>query len=462
MRKLFLFFVAASFFAACEDDNGDVPKDTIEVTSGSTTQTIYADQTSAGEGQGITFTTSGPWTSEVREITDGRSRSQLDWVMLSQTSGDAAGEYTLTITLGVNQTGKDRKAEIRIICGESVITIIVEQKGTTEAGKPLRFVTSVEYVPNYCEAEMYRYDSERDYIFKYDQLGRIAELTEDITDNDGRAHRFVTAFDYGIAGEIRVALTESHDGGDVWTDNCSLLLDDAGRVEQISLDPSNYNYSTYFLEYLDGRLSRVSWDDRDENHTDYTYSDGVLSSIMEYEWGYRQDSTKHIEEGFSEYSNDLLNIDPNAFFIVLGEAYELNEGDGDSFGLLDRLALFNLVGKRSDRLVGKNDRGSYDLASRVEGYPTPGKTIKKTVTYTRSELDENLVYTFDEDGYVQTITQTEKVTKIKESYKIYVTDEVLYPDNPSEMYRGEEIPGSRHTIEETSGENRYVHTFHYE
>lgn len=78
-----MFFVAASFFAACEDDNGDVPKDTIEVTSGSTTQTIYADQTSAGEGQGITFTTSGPWTSEVREITDGRSRSQLDWVMLS-------------------------------------------------------------------------------------------------------------------------------------------------------------------------------------------------------------------------------------------------------------------------------------------------------------------------------------------------------------------------------------------
>lgn len=362
----------------------------------------------------------------------------------------------------MNQTGKDRKAEIRIICGESVITIIVEQKGTTEAGKPLHFVTSVEYVPNYCEAEMYRYDSECDYIFKYDQLGRIAELTEDITDNDGSAHRFVTAFDYGIAGEIRVALTESHDGGDVWTDNCSLLLDDAGRVEQISLDPSNYNYSTYFLEYLDGRLSRVSWDDRDENHTDYTYSDGVLSSIMEYEWGYRQDSTKHIEEGFSEYSNDLLNIDPNAFFIVLGEAYELNEGDGDSFGLLDRLALFNLVGKRSDRLVGKNDRGSYDLASRVEGYPTPGEIINKIVEYTRSELDENLVYTFDGDGYIQTITQTEKVTRIKESYQIRVTDEVLYPDIPSEKYRGEEIPNSRHTIEETSGENRYVHTFHYE
>lgn len=65
-------------FIACEDkDNGD-PKDTIEVTSGSTTQTIYANQTTADEGQGVTFTTSGPWTSEVRDITDSRAGGQLD------------------------------------------------------------------------------------------------------------------------------------------------------------------------------------------------------------------------------------------------------------------------------------------------------------------------------------------------------------------------------------------------
>lgn len=462
MKKLLGVLMAVCMFIACEDkDNGD-PKDTIEVTSGSTTQTIYANQTTADEGQGVTFTTSGPWTSEVRDITDSRAGGQLDWVMLSQTSGDAAGEYTLVITLGMNQTGKDRKAEIRIICGATVITIIVEQKGTTEDGKVLKLVQSVEYVPDYSSLEEYPYDSHRDYVFKYDQQGRIVELQELIEGYGGSRDEFVTTLDYNIRGEIRVALSEAHDGADTWTDKYTLVLDNAGCVKEVEFEPSEYDVTNYLLEYADGRLSRVSWQEYEPCRIDYTYVNGLLSSITEWSGEFRQDSTLNIEEGFSEYPNNLLNIDPNAFFVTLAGDEGINEGDGDSFGHLDRMALLGLVGKRCDRLAGKLDLGEPDQNVKEEGYPTPGTVVTEVVEYVKYTSDNNLVYTFDEDGYIQTITRTVKITKYQDTYQVRVTNELLAPWEPGRGYRGEEIEGTRETKTLGSGENRFIYTFRYE
>lgn len=54
---------------------------------------------------------------------------------VSPDHGDAAGDYTITITLGVNTTGKNRRATVMIECGGTKITITVEQKGTTEEGE---------------------------------------------------------------------------------------------------------------------------------------------------------------------------------------------------------------------------------------------------------------------------------------------------------------------------------------
>ena len=59
---------------------------------------------------------------------------KVEWLELSAYSG-GPGEYTLTLTLIENLTGKDRKATIEIRCGNDVITITVEQKATTEAGE---------------------------------------------------------------------------------------------------------------------------------------------------------------------------------------------------------------------------------------------------------------------------------------------------------------------------------------
>ncbi|MFR0894555.1 MAG: BACON domain-containing protein [Alistipes onderdonkii] len=52
--------------------------------------------------------------------------------------GDAAGDYTITITLGVNTTGKNRRATVMIECGGTKITITVEQKGYDRGGRGSR------------------------------------------------------------------------------------------------------------------------------------------------------------------------------------------------------------------------------------------------------------------------------------------------------------------------------------
>lgn len=133
MNRIFIVLLAALTFFSCKKETSTEPS--IQLTSGSTNQTVYADQTSTGAGQQVKFSTQGPWHAEVSESIASKADSTIDWMTLSQTSGDAAGEYTLDITLSINYSGEDRTAVIRIICGESVITITIVQKGTTESGE---------------------------------------------------------------------------------------------------------------------------------------------------------------------------------------------------------------------------------------------------------------------------------------------------------------------------------------
>lgn len=112
-----------------------------------TTQVVYADEVT-NQG-GISFTALSDWTATVTEVaTEAATKAasgKVEWLELSAYSG-GPGEYTLTLTLIENLTGKDRKATIEIRCGNDVITITVEQKATTEAGKLLPRKKSVWFV----------------------------------------------------------------------------------------------------------------------------------------------------------------------------------------------------------------------------------------------------------------------------------------------------------------------------
>lgn len=88
-------------------------------------QTIYADETTIEDGS-IEFVTVGPWTAEVTEAYINKAEGdKVDWISLSQYSGDKAGDHAIQVSLSKNFTGVDRKACIQITSG-SAVTITIE------------------------------------------------------------------------------------------------------------------------------------------------------------------------------------------------------------------------------------------------------------------------------------------------------------------------------------------------
>ncbi|MDR0954606.1 MAG: leucine-rich repeat domain-containing protein [Rikenellaceae bacterium] len=125
--------------SSCKKEESE-PKKAIEMKSGQqTTQTVYADEKQAVST--VSFTTAGAWTSSISEGTtktrteEAETRAAGDWISISPSSGDAAGDYTISITLEPNYTGLDRSATILITSGGESIPITVTQKAVTESGE---------------------------------------------------------------------------------------------------------------------------------------------------------------------------------------------------------------------------------------------------------------------------------------------------------------------------------------
>lgn len=129
-----ILFVVTAMFASCSK-NGNDDSSNVKVTGGQVDQTVYADDT---QGQGkVTIKTAGAWTSTITEtpVTKAENRAEATWVSISPDHGDAAGDYTISISLADNYTGSDRKATIAIICNDDKIDITIMQKGTDKDGE---------------------------------------------------------------------------------------------------------------------------------------------------------------------------------------------------------------------------------------------------------------------------------------------------------------------------------------
>lgn len=96
-------------------------------------QTLGSETTA---GNTVSFVASGAWTAAVRKVSDDAEPSsctaggeEVEWISVSPDHGDAAGEYEMEITLLPNDTGAERKAEIKILCGNDTVTVSVTQRG---------------------------------------------------------------------------------------------------------------------------------------------------------------------------------------------------------------------------------------------------------------------------------------------------------------------------------------------
>lgn len=151
---------------ACSDDNNDV--NTITITKDQQNQTVYADETA----KTIRFTAAEAWRTKVEYVATKAAATAEDWVTLDPPEGEA-GEVSIHVTLDLNNTGSDRRAEVKIICAGTTITVTIEQKSKTVDGEvpvPLKKVSAVEIreITHNEDGSTERKDL---YTFKYDEGG---------------------------------------------------------------------------------------------------------------------------------------------------------------------------------------------------------------------------------------------------------------------------------------------------
>ncbi len=464
MKKFFhaaLVLPLVLFAVSCSESNddggnggneggGNTPTN-IELTGGtSTQQQVYADQTETPAP--IRFTAKAAWTATVAEVqTKAEGGSSVDWLKLDAYSG-GAGEVSLTMTLEENTTGQGRKAEIRIECAGTTLTITVEQKGTKQDGTTpeptptgYALVESVNarfWVGCEEEANSNDYSSSFHYVFHYDDQNRIAEYELSDYNYDGNGsdldYKYTTRFDYSNPGEIRLTehtVSGPNSGDEPYTETYRIQLDDQGRATRIKADESSYEKDpiTYRYSYNDeGRLSRISWFDYSESQTEIyealTYQNGVLSKVN---YHYYADDKKEIvfpADAFSDVPNDRLSIDPN--WLVFTDPTEPQE----------LLPMLRLTGKGCDRLTlwlpidyeEDNIPPSEELPLDW-GWEVPNVTVPQTADYYEHHKTAPLQYTFNEDGTIASIVQLIDCIKMQEKYDIVVGNEVA-PQNP-DRYR---------------------------
>lgn len=284
--------MGAAALMACSDDNGGDGGKDIQLAPGTPKDyTIFADETSAAPSEGISFTTTGPWRATVAETRADVSGGS-SWVTVSPDHGDAADDYTITITLGVNTTGKDRRATVTIECGGTKITITVEQKGTTEEGEipddgdepavPVRQLISE--MKGY--SKKYPDTSYSNIKLTYDDQNRITKWEEESSDEGFRNTRTIT-FEYG-EDIVHITSAASYDDPDDPNTYTAYLNKNGfvARTEGPGRDATNYEYDSEnrlirmvqnreWQEYVweDGNLTEIRYgnDDGETDVTRYTY-----------------------------------------------------------------------------------------------------------------------------------------------------------------------------------------------
>ena len=472
----------AAGFAACSDEEETLGGKDIQFAAGTSNKIeVYADETAGTAEGGISFTTTGAWRATVTPVTKAEDTAGTEnWVQVVPDHGDAAGDYTIQVVLGVNGTGEDRSATITITCGTTTITITVTQKGTTEDGKvpeegtdPVvpattypHLVSKIEfaYIPSRLESDQ---DEElnRTYEFEYDGEDRISGYSMKDYSYYGDVEREIAGtLDYSTAGEIRVS-ERGFEGGDY-----TLKLNGAGYVESISGMDNTFDYDN------DGHLTKHTWDGGKCWMTLGYNADGVISEGVLHEPGY---DDENIGEGgeamFGTEENDQLNVDVNMLFLWgLYSNYDSYEGhdnyvstDTVIMGRLDRLGFLRLLGKGADKYVIYG--GEYDAVASADHMPysdqEPGTVYPESgvrTTTVDDEADSQLSYEFGADKSITSISYTQMWVKVEYTRWYEVTNEVIEerPDG-TKLYYVKELP-DRYTEEEVDrAPATYIFRFEY-
>lgn len=282
----YLLLSAALMFSACSEGEDNPAQ--LKLADGVPTEIVLGDGETSGVKE-IKFVASAPWTASVKEISAARNGSEVDWLTLSKYSGDA-GEFTLTLTIDDNETTETRKAEIVIVCGDTTITITVEQKpsgdGNVDGGETndSRLVKTMKFREETTNTDQ-SYISDIRYIAKYtyDKEGRTIEMvTEPET---GGIPRQTYTFVYS---ENKIEITEVDEQPEPEDSGTSLYevsLNEIGDAVQLYRITGSSKEKLYDFEYNgEGRLVKMEmYKENGDKCTETISYNGSLFETYEYE-----------------------------------------------------------------------------------------------------------------------------------------------------------------------------------
>lgn len=390
--------LAIAGLAGCNDD-GDGDK-SLELTGGTKTeQTVYADQTQ--KTGSINFTAKAQWSATVSAVTTKAAASGIDWLELSAYSG-GAGDFSLTMTLEPNLTGYDRKARIRIVCGETVITIVVEQKGTKEDGTPPdgggsagRLITRIRQDNYYLNGSKPDLDGTETFDFSYDAAGRVTQIVHtEVDDTSGIPGTgsittvTTTAITYGDKSVAYVVSSTENGVESPYKPTGSIVLDDKGRA--VSGEYKDYEFKGDVYEYqrsyslyydADSRLVRSVF--REEDQTGGT-EEGRLTwengNPVRVWWGTNMSGADIIDRAqYGTVANTTV-LDLNWLLVLDTEGFDFAAGDPAKI-----FAALGYTGVRSATLAKTVSESEYigrDVYKYV--YDLNGDGLPVTVTRTIS------------------------------------------------------------------------------
>lgn len=456
--------------------------ESITVSGGKTSLTLAAEDTSVSGG--ITIVTKDAWTSYIEEVT----KAEAEWLSINPSSGNAAGTYTITVTIEPNKTGKTRTARIVIICGTDKITITVEQRAEgDDPTPPTPPAPSGEYkrlasIKSYAEYWSGYDDSDNNYeemTFTYGTDKRLVEIRNIYNDSDD-AGDIVDETVYKIEYfENAMRITETcEDDKDVY----DITLNDKGYVSKVKgsfyNQPETTPHSTrnFTFDYdADDRLSKVSWEyDNSRFWFMYTYASGVLSTISTNLSDSTDNNPVGLEAQFGTVANNTMNFDIAPLFLSLASVDGSQHYGADDYveGVVNLLTFLRLAGKGCDYLPAYGNAYE-DMACEVNDmwkYTTPNQRYSESDTYCETEGDGKLEYTFNADNTVKCIVSREKVKKIRHDYDVVVGSEVV-----DQRYEGWDSENDKPIIVNIynswtenhkyttlgTGENKYIHDFTY-
>lgn len=441
MNKVFnlwnVLFLFSLLLCGCGDDEGKgtPPPAGIELADGtSKLQETFADQTSP-DGKGINFTSTGPWKAVVEEVVKNRADAPaVDWVILSQYSGDKAGSYNIEITLMPNFTGQERKAVIRIVCGDTEITITVVQKGVAESGKAPKIVKEIVYKEEHGQyAEIgWGNPGTETLSYIYDERGRVEKITRDrrVEANNMENSYTTFTFEYDVVGEITITEAERGEDG---VKKTLAKLDKWGRVVRIeSVNNSLEDVDAYEFGYNEaGQLAKMTYIGGylNGNWDKYGYTDGMLNKFTEWWKGEEDVSEFPLSQVYpNRYSANTANIDLNSVE-WFGE---------DVINFLYGMRLLGVGSKCLMEVALVYDDVDAET-SPDRGYPTPGVTIPVSKKYIkeREEGFDKQIYELDENKYVTKFYSHQPYEVMRLTYDIVVSNELFNPQFPEKGYKGE-------------------------